>query len=93
MTLEQEHSGLLLLRGAEGDLVLLRITVGARQLEELLETIASLPFPINPEIRHGDAGTSFVEFPAYSSRVEEVRRALVGRGFAASVLRVVEDRF
>lgn len=93
MTLEQEHSGLLFLRGAEGDLVLLRITVGARQLEELLETIASLPFPINPEIQHGDAGTSFVEFPAYSSRVEEVRRALVGRGFAAGVLRVVEDRF
>ncbi|BDC50846.1 hypothetical protein F183_A31620 [Bryobacterales bacterium F-183] len=82
-----------LLQGAEGELVLLRITAGARQLEEVLETIAALPFPINPEIVHGDAGTSFVEFPAYSSRVAEVRNALTGRGFPASMLRVVADRF
>ncbi|MBS1834075.1 MAG: hypothetical protein JST65_15255 [Acidobacteria bacterium] len=82
-----------LLHGAEGGLVLLRITAGARQLEEVLETIAALPFPINPEIQHGDAGMSFVEFPAYSTRVEEVRGALLERGFPASILRVVEDRF
>lgn len=79
MTLEQEQCGL---RGAEGDLVLLRITVGARQLEELLETIASLPFPINPEIQHQASGLNCVEFPAYSSRIEEVRLALTRRGFA-----------
>ena len=40
------------LRGSEGDLVLIRIATEARHLEEVLEAVADLPFPVNPEIQH-----------------------------------------
>jgi hypothetical protein len=69
-------------RGPEGDLVLVRITADAKHLEEVLEAIAELPFPINPEINHtvGGARRPVVEFPAYSQRVSEVRDLLRDRG-------------
>ena len=70
-------------RGPEGELVLVRITADARHLEEVLEAIAELPFPINPEINHtlGGARRPVVEFPAYSQRVDEVRERLLYRGW------------
>jgi hypothetical protein len=73
--------------GAEGNLVLVRITTEARQLEEVLEAVADLPFPVNPEIRHHGAGST-VEFPAYSSRLEDVRQAFRAKGLTATVTQV-----
>lgn len=66
--------------GLEGELVSLRISVEPRMLEELLESLCSLEFPVNPQLYHR-TGEVTVEFPAYSSRVEEVRKALRRDGF------------
>ena len=87
------------LSGSEGALVSLSISVDPRRLECLLETLAEIGFPINPQIYH-DAlmvfvypdrheeteSTTLVEFPAYAGRIEEVRRALVAAGFDAAAL-------
>jgi hypothetical protein len=86
---------------SEGPLVSVSIEVDARHLERLLEALAQLPFPINPEIYHDAtvvyryAGgreetrdTTLVEFPAYSSWLAEVRRALESRGFDPSSAQV-----
>ena len=85
--IENTAAPLGVLRGAEGDLIWIRISVDARHLEDVLEIVAELPFPINPEIRHL-TGNSRVEFPAYSERVREVREALTARGFEAGCLEV-----
>lgn len=69
------------LSGAEGELVSLRIVIDPRRLEELLESLAAVEFPINPRIIHG-LPTS-VEFPAYRSRVVEVESAVASAGFPA----------
>jgi hypothetical protein len=78
------------LRGAEGELVSVRITVDPRLLEELLDALAEMPFPVNPQICHhasyvrdGRARPAvLVDFPAYAERVEEANRILRARGFA-----------
>jgi hypothetical protein len=72
------------LRGSEGELVLVRIATEARQLEEVLEAVADLPFPVNPEIRHHGAGST-VEFPAYSNHFEDVRQAFRVKGLTATI--------
>jgi hypothetical protein len=64
----------LVLAGSEGELVSVRISVEPRLLEETLETLAEVPFPVNPEIRHG--WPTVVEFPAYRSRLAELRSVL-----------------
>ena len=66
--------------GSEGELVLLRVTVEPRLLEDLLELLAQLDFPVNPELHHRPAQV-LVEFPAYHGRVDEVRHALRMHGF------------
>jgi len=80
--------------GSEGELVSVSIAVEPRLLEQLLESLAELPFPVNPQIYH-DATVArlypdgrrelepatMVEFPAYSARLEEIRTALAARGF------------
>jgi len=63
------------LASSEGALVSVSITVDARHLESLLEALASVSFPVNPQIRH-DHAVSVVEFPAYEPHVAEVRSAL-----------------
>ena len=63
------------LSGAEGELLAVRIEVPSRQLEKLLEVLAAVPFPINPELRHGSPLTT-VEFPAYSGQMEEITSAV-----------------
>ena len=73
--------------GAEGELVLLQISVEPRLLEDLLEVLARLEFPVNPDLHHKSNSVS-VEFPAYSGRVEEVRKALQACGFDPSCLTV-----
>ena len=89
------------LSGSEGALVSVSIAVNPRFLEAVLEALAQLPFPINPEIchdaaivcRHADGreeveDVTLVEFPAYAGRLEEVRRALDAGGFDRSSLQV-----
>ena len=72
------------LRGIEGELLSLRITIEPRLLEQAL---AGLEFPINPQIYHDPASTA-VEFPAWAGRLDEVREALRRSGFDPAVLSV-----
>lgn len=62
------------LAGSEGELVCVRIHIDPRLLEETLEALAQVPFPVNPEIFHG--WPTVVEFPAYRSRLAELRSVL-----------------
>jgi len=91
---ECSSAGVPALTGAQGDLVLVSIAVKARRLEALLETLADLPFPVNPEIYHDAAVVCvyqdgrreaepvvLVDFPAYAVDVGTVKRALSARGF------------
>ena len=85
----------------EGDLVSISINVDPRSLEALLEALAQVGFPVNPQIYHDAAmvylyadnhqeveATTLVEFPAYASHLEEVSRALEVYGFDPSILQV-----
>lgn len=67
------------LRSELGELVLVRVAVDWRSLEDLLEALARASFPVNPEIQHGNPST-IVEFPAYESELGEIRRLLLVAG-------------
>ncbi|MGE5647574.1 MAG: hypothetical protein ACM336_17490 [Acidobacteriota bacterium] len=81
------------------ELLSVRITCRPRLLEKLLDVLASLDFPINPQLYH-DAATissapggktlvepaTIVEFPAWSSRLPLVREALERGGFSEACL-------
>jgi hypothetical protein len=82
------------LLGSEGELVSISVTVEPRDLEDLLEALAALDFPINPQIYHDAVvvyvdrdgaervePSTLVEFPAYGGRVEEIRTVLDAYGF------------
>jgi len=86
---------------AEGTLVSISIHVEPHQLESLLDSLAQLSFPINPQIYHDAAmvyrypdgseeseSITLVEFPAYASRIEEVRRGLESYSFDPDCIRV-----
>jgi len=73
--------------GAEGELILLRAAVDPRFLEELLDALAQLDFPVNPELHHR-LGQVVVEFPAYDRHIEEVGKILRKAGLDALVLQV-----
>jgi hypothetical protein len=75
------------LSGREGELVSVSISVDPRDLEALLESLASVKFPVNPQIHHG-ARTS-VEFPAYAGDLGQVRTCLEAGGFDPGSIRVV----
>ena len=71
----------------EGELISVRAQVEARLLEALLEALAEIPYPINPEICHlAGAGGSVVEFPAYATWLDEIHGALERAGFPARTL-------
>jgi hypothetical protein len=83
------------LSSTEGALVSVSIRVEPRDLEDLLEALARVEFPINPQIYHeaeivfvDSEGvehselTTLVEFPAYLGRLEDVYVALESEGFA-----------
>ena len=89
------------LSGREGDLVSVSISVDPRQLESLLEALAQIGFPINPQIYHDAAvvyryadqreeseSVTLVEFPAYAARLDEVERALAAYRFDPSAMQV-----
>jgi hypothetical protein len=67
------------LSGSEGELIQIRVATEPKRLEELLDCLASLSFPINPQIYHGVP--TVVEFPAYQSRLSEVSDAIRVHGF------------
>ena len=91
----------------EGELLLVSISVEPRRLESLLETLAQLTFPVNPQIYHGASRSApradepetvtLVEFPAYQVRLGEVRTAVGVAGFdpacvqAASMLEEIHS--
>jgi hypothetical protein len=78
--------------GREGELVAVSISVSPRDLEALLEGLACVDFPINPQIHHAEgepSGTgTVVEFPAYAGGLEQVRAALADAGFDPESIRV-----
>lgn len=87
------------LSGAEGELVSVTISIEPRFLESLLEVLARLDFPINPQIYHQAATVyvypdgrevsepaTMVEFPAYAGRLPEIRQALARNGFDSGSL-------
>ena len=89
------------LLGREGELVSVSVAVAPRELEELLEALAALDFPINPEIYHdavivyvmrdGEQQAdpcTLVEFPAYANRLEKIRAVLGSYGFASDKIGV-----
>ncbi len=78
----------LSLSESEGALVSVFIQVAPRHLESLLEALASIEFPINPQIHHELGVSAAVEFPAYESHLSEVRRALQASGFDPHCMRV-----
>jgi hypothetical protein len=82
------------LAGHDGNLVLVSIATEPRLLESLLEALARVDFPLNPEIYHNAAvvyagldgslreePVTLVEFPSYASGLDEVRRAVESFGF------------
>lgn len=75
----------LTLHGRDGDLVFVSVRVNSRLLEELLDALACLDFPINPEIRHGHPHT-LVEFPAYEGNIEAVQSVLRNAGLDGAKL-------
>jgi len=91
----------LALSGREGNLVSVSISVEPRNLESLLEALAQVSFPINPQIYHDAAVVyvyadqrqeselaTLVEFPAYAGQLEEVRVAVTASGTPAGNIRV-----
>jgi hypothetical protein len=81
--------GLRLCSPEEGELVLVRVCVESRQLEDVLEALAGLPFPVNPDLQH-DGLSSTIEFPAYDSRLDEVMEALQPFDLPISTISMLE---
>ena len=71
------------LSGAEGALVSVRVSVDPSRLEALLDALAHLDFPINPQLHHEAKPETVVEFPAYENHLPEIRDVLEACGFPA----------
>jgi hypothetical protein len=82
MTVLHETSQSPALLGRDGELVAVRVSVEPRLLEDLLEALAALDFPVNPQLYH-HTGLTTVEFPAYTAQLEKIRGVLVRHGFDA----------
>jgi hypothetical protein len=89
------------LETSEGELISISITVEPRDLEALLEALAALDFPINPQIYHEAAviyverdgserlePLTIVEFPAYASGLRQIRTILEAYGFTGEAVSV-----
>ena len=73
--------------GRDGELISISIATDPKQLEDLLEALAGLDFPVNPQLYHRPSEVT-VEFPAYSTQVESVRDALALEGLGAGEIQV-----
>jgi hypothetical protein len=89
------------LSSSEGALISVSVTVEPRYLEDLLDALARLDFPINPQIYHDGAvryvyadgsevtePITIVEFPAYAARLSEIRATLEAHDFPPHALHV-----
>ncbi len=87
------------LAGPEGELITVAITTHPRGLESLLDALARLDFPINPQLYHDaclvfvrtdgaeiEQPVTMVEFPAYANRLPEIRQALQAIGWPQDAL-------
>lgn len=87
------------LSGREGELLSIAVDVAPRDLEDLLEALATLDFPVNPQIFHDAAvvyvaadgsergePATLVEFPAYGGRLPRIREVLAAYGFGGDRL-------
>jgi hypothetical protein len=74
------------LHSKEGELFLVRISIDPRQLEELLDSLAHLDFPVNPQIYH--TKPTLVEFPAYAPWLDGVYMRLALDGFERDSINV-----
>lgn len=61
--------------GLMDELLMVRLMVDARDLEDTLEQLAELPFPVNPELMHRGR-TTVIEFPAYVQSIPDLKKAL-----------------
>lgn len=75
------------IRGSEGDLVSVRILTDPRRLEDLLETLATAEFPVNPQLYH-HLSRVVVEFPAYACQIDSLRRLVSANGFEEDAIRI-----
>jgi|LNFM01.1.fsa_nt_gb hypothetical protein len=75
--------------GSGGELVMVRLTVTAKDLEETLETLAELDFPVNPELFHRGAETT-IEFPAYTGKLNRIFEVLQDKGALETVSMLAE---
>jgi len=82
MSVWQDIPSASVLCGSEGELVSVSISVDPRDLEALLEALARVDFPINPQIYHGEGKPpdtrTIVVFPAYAGRLPQVRATVAG---------------
>jgi hypothetical protein len=78
----------LLHSAQSGELLAAEIRVSPRLLEDLLEALASAPFPINPELDHSARPITQVRFPLYESQRDSLHQVLASAGFAPSLLTV-----
>ena len=89
----QPTDDFLALSGRQGELLSISVDVAARDLEDLLEALALLDFPVNPQIFHeaavvyvfadgsqSETPTTLVEFPAYDGSVRQIRDVLAACG-------------
>lgn len=87
---------------AEGVLVSVSIHVEPHCLESLLEALALVSFPINPQIYHDAAlvycyadgrteseAVTLVEFPAYEGNLDQVRLAIQAYGFPPDCIHAI----
>jgi len=74
-----------------GALLTAEIQISPKLLEDILEAIASAPFPINPELDHSTSGLSRVRFPLYESQLESLRDILAAAGFAPGLVEINSD--
>ena len=86
----------------EGALVSVSIHVEPYYLESLLEALALVSFPVNPQIYHDAAlvyryadghtqseSITLVEFPAYEGRLDEVRHTVQAYGFQPDCIHAI----
>jgi len=89
------------LESSEGELLSVSVSVEPKLLEDLLEALAQLQFPINPQIYHDAAlryvypdgreqivPTTLVDFPAYATRLPDIKRLLAAYGFPPDAVQV-----
>jgi hypothetical protein len=58
-----------------GDLLRIAITIPPRDVERLLDSLANLQFPINPDLKYEEWQTT-VEFPGYREWLPDLRGML-----------------